>query len=421
LNGSMSEVIQTKIGGRYEIRERIGAGGMARVFKAFDVNLDRWVAVKILHEHLVDDPSFKERFTREAKFVASLNHPHIVQIYDYNAFERDGIPVYYMVMPFINGPTLRGVIDNYARINEPLPAVQACKIFLELCDALGYAHEQGMAHRDIKPGNVMIDSSGRTILTDFGIARMITAPRLTQDSVATGTPAYMSPEQIHGEAGDSRSDLYSLGIMLFELLTGKLPYQDEGGLSLVLKHLHAPLPRYSDVSGKSDPQLDLLFTRVLAKDPNERFQTAGDFALALRQSSLRVDVEKTTLFTATPTSQPSIAVVTSTAPMQTPPLGTAPQPAQPVRHTYRWLSFALVVVAASLVFIGWQQSQPAVIPSGIQGNEIPNIIASENVNQEAFTTTFEQGEPDLALWTQGDDQGIERAFDFAASLYRLTN
>jgi serine/threonine protein kinase len=415
----MVEVLQAKLGGRYEIRERIGAGGMARVFKALDVNLDRWVAVKILHDHLVDDPSFKERFTREAKFVASLNHPNIVQIYDYNSFERDGVPVYYMVMPLIKGPTLRAIIDSHARNGRPLPHAQALKLVLDLCDALGYAHEQGMAHRDIKPGNVMMDSSGRTILTDFGIARMITAPRLTQDSVATGTPAYMSPEQIEGEAGDSRSDLYSLGIMLFEMLTGNLPYKDEGGLSLVLKHLHAPVPRYSSVTGTSDPQMDLLFERALAKNPSDRFQTAEDFARTLRQLPLaNIAPDSTVLITPTPIRQEALNTPALRA-MSTAQTG---QTRQLNRRTYSIMAVMLGIAGVIFLFALWQQqTQSGNTPAEEQPADIPAILPNSDVNQQAFTTRFEPDEPDIALWTEGDDRGIERVFDLDRGLYLLTN
>src|SRR5215207_546419 len=174
---------------RYEVQARVGTGGMARVYRAHDTNLDRTVAIKILHEHLADDPSFKERFEREAKLVASLSHPNIVQVYDFNVVWRDEFPQYYMVMPFLPGKTLRDVLAEGAAKGELPSYDRVLEVMLSLTEALGYAHAAGMLHRDVKPANIMLTDKGKIILTDFGIARMVVSSRLTQDGVSTGTPA----------------------------------------------------------------------------------------------------------------------------------------------------------------------------------------------------------------------------------------
>ena len=260
----MGEGTLTRID-RYELRERIGSGGMARVFKGWDTTLERLVAIKILHDHLADDPSFKDRFEREAKFVAGINHPNIVQVYDFNVIDRDGYPLYYMVMSYVPGKTLRETLEEMAQSGKRLSQQRILDIMLNLTDALGYAHAQGTVHRDVKPGNIIFNENEQAVLTDFGIARIAQSSRLTQDGVSTGTPTYMSPEQASGQAGDVRSDLYSLSVILFEMLTGSPPYDDEGGLSVMLKHLNSPVPLISDVLGTPNPKLDLFIQKALAK------------------------------------------------------------------------------------------------------------------------------------------------------------
>ncbi|MFN8451151.1 MAG: serine/threonine-protein kinase [Anaerolineae bacterium] len=274
---------------RYEIRERIGSGGMARVYKAWDTNLERLVAIKVLHEHLADDPTFKERFEREAKFIASFNHPNIVQLYDYAVKSRDGFPLCYMVMSYIPGSTLRGVMEDAAQHGERLPRERIRQLVDDLTSALGYAHRRGMVHRDVKPGNIILDEHSRAILTDFGIARMVQSTRLTADGVSTGTPIYMSPEQASGQPGDSRSDLYSLGIIVYEMLTTRPPFVDDTSLSVMLKHLNTPHPAPSEFI--QTRQYDAFMSKALAKKPDERFQSAEDFARAFHaaQDSAEID------------------------------------------------------------------------------------------------------------------------------------
>jgi tRNA A-37 threonylcarbamoyl transferase component Bud32 len=275
------ETLISKRVGRYEIRERIGAGGMARVFKAWDTNLDRMVAMKILHEHLVEEAGFKERFEREAKTVAALNQPNIVQVYDYDMVEVDGQKITYMVMQYIPGKTLKEELTDLRAKRERMNPERARDILLDLCAALGYAHSRGMVHRDVKPANILFDEHGKAVLADFGIARLAEGSSLTQDGSVVGTPTYMSPEQASGMPVDARGDLYALGIILYEMLASQPPFHDENTLSLILKHMNAPVPSLSDYLGADNPELDQLIFKALAKDPDARYQTAEAFADAI--------------------------------------------------------------------------------------------------------------------------------------------
>ncbi len=261
---------------RYTIKERVGAGGMATVYRAWDNNLERDVAIKVLHEHLSYDGTFQERFQREAKFVAGFHHPHIVQIFDFAMIETDDIPIYYMVMPFLTGKTLADVIESYQVKSESFPLDSAVRMVEEIATALDYAHARGMVHRDVKPANILYDEYDRAILTDFGIARLAESNNLTAEGMTIGTPAYMPPEQAQGLEVDHRSDIYSLGVIAYELMTGKTPYGD-GSVSVMLQHINAEIPQISEYLEMPNESLDIVFHRVLAKLPDNRYQTATEF------------------------------------------------------------------------------------------------------------------------------------------------
>ncbi|MDX2138372.1 MAG: protein kinase [Chloroflexota bacterium] len=421
----MAQFTNQKLGGRYEVRERIGAGGMARVFRGWDTNLDRAVAIKILHEHLVEDPSFKDRFTREAKLVASLNHPNIVQVYDYSFFERDGVPVYYMVMPLIKGRTLRALLDNYARQGERLQAEQTIRIVRELCSALGYAHERGMVHRDIKPGNVIMDENGRAILTDFGISRMVGVTRITQESVTTGTPAYMSPEQASGETGDARSDLYSLGVMLFEMWTGKLPYTDDGTLSILIKHLSAPIPTISEVLDTPDPEMDTLIKRILAKAPEDRFQSASELATALKQIGKPLDEDTLLLNFAGSPGAPSGTSLPLTPTM--PPNARDAVGQTTIVLNLRFQRWFAILGVALLVIIVLALLPRLGLPPGVSSVTTPDtaqttlVVTPLETNQQGFTASFDTNDPDITRFPESGDDGVQRIFDLESGFYRLIN
>ncbi|MEW5960594.1 MAG: serine/threonine-protein kinase, partial [Chloroflexota bacterium] len=202
--------------GKYRIVARLGRGGMAEVYKAFQPGLKRYVAVKVLHGYMMDDKNFVGRFEREALAVGRLRHPNIVQAFD---FDREG-DIYFMAMEFIDGPTLKDELHARQMTDQPFNLKEVARIFAALCSAIDYAHSHGMVHRDLKPANVMINQQGQVVLTDFGVTRMLGATVFTQTGALAGTPAYMSPEQGQGQHGDERSDIYSLGVMLYELVTG---------------------------------------------------------------------------------------------------------------------------------------------------------------------------------------------------------
>jgi len=255
--------------GRYQVVGRLGRGGMADVYKGFQPSLDRYVAIKVLHPSMVEEAEFVQRFQREAKSVARLRHPNIIQVFDY---DNQG-DTYYMVMEFLDGPTLKAALEEVHRRKEEMPLQVALRIVSDVGAALAYAHEMGVVHRDVKPANIMLDRSGRVILTDFGVAKMLTGTKVTVTGTVLGTPAYMSPEQGMGEPGDSRSDIYSLGVVLFELATGRLPYDADTPLAVLLKHAHDPLPLPRAVNPDLPEEIERVILRSLTKDPADRYQT----------------------------------------------------------------------------------------------------------------------------------------------------
>jgi serine/threonine protein kinase len=266
------------ISGRYKIEALLGQGGMSAVYKATDPNLRRTVAIKLIHQHLSSDPEFVRRFEQEAAAVAQLRHQNIIQVFDFNHDES----VYYMVLEFLPGETLQEQLRRLNNANQQLPLPEAVRIMATTCDAVAYAHEHGMIHRDLKPANLMINPKGQPILMDFGVAKMLGSSQHTATGAIIGTAKYMSPEQARGDRPDERTDIYSLGVILYEMVTGVTPFEGESTVAILMKHVTEELPDIRTLKADVPQPLVDIIQKALAKDRNARFQTAGEMAAALR-------------------------------------------------------------------------------------------------------------------------------------------
>ena len=263
---------------RYRVIEALGSGGMAGVWLARDEVLGRDVALKVLREQYADDEEFVERFRREAKNAASLNHPNIVQVYDQGRSENGA---YYMAMEYVPGGTLKERIKR----EGPLDPGEAAGIASRVAEALAVAHARGIVHRDIKPQNVLLSASGEAKVADFGIARAVSSRTMTETNLVLGTAGYMSPEQVRAERVGPASDLYSLGVVLHEMLTAKLPYTGDDPIATAVKHLDEP-PRHPREANPAVPEaLDTMTAKLLAKKPEERYSSASELAEDLRRVS----------------------------------------------------------------------------------------------------------------------------------------
>lgn len=273
-------------GGRYVLRDLLGQGGMAAVHLAHDTVLDRSVAVKTLHTDLGREQSFRERFRREAQAVAKLNHTNIVSVFDSGEDTVDGALVPYIVMEYVEGKPLRTLLDEDIARFGAMPTEKALKITADVLAALSESHSMGLVHRDIKPGNVMLTKRGVVKVMDFGIARAMQSgvSSMTQTGMVVGTPQYLSPEQALGRGVDERSDLYSVGCLLFELLTGRLPFDGDSPLSIAYQHVQEVPQAPSELNRAVPPGVDALVARALKKNPAERFPTAD----AMRDEAERV-------------------------------------------------------------------------------------------------------------------------------------
>ena len=253
------------VAGRYELEDLLGVGGMSNVYRARDRVLERAVALKILHEQYSSDPAYVERFRREARAIAKLSHPNIVTVIDRGEFEGRQ----FIVFEYVRGETLKQLATREA----PLPADRALALVHQVARGLAFAHEHGIVHRDVKPHNVLLDTDGSAKVTDFGIARSLGGPDdgLTQTGTVLGTGAYISPEQAVGRPADERSDQYSLGTLLYELLTGRIPYEGESIVAVATRHVRDPVPSVRDTRPEISPRVDALIRRAMAKRPEDRF------------------------------------------------------------------------------------------------------------------------------------------------------
>lgn len=277
---STDPLIGTRLGS-YEIIAAIGQGGMARIYKGFHAELNRYTAIKVVHWGLQEDPEFTERFRREAQAIAILRHSNIVQIFDFGQHTSG----YYMVMEFIEGSDLAVILRQYRERKEIFPRDKTIRIIRDVAAALDYAHSRGVIHRDVKPSNIMITPEGQPILTDFGLVMLPTHKSQATIGNTFGTPHYVAPEQaISSAAAVSASDIYSLGVILYEITTGQLPFDDESALSVALKHISDVPPPPTSINPNLPADVEDVLLRALAKDPTDRFATAGDLASALEMS-----------------------------------------------------------------------------------------------------------------------------------------
>jgi len=353
------------LAGRYELRSRLGRGGMAEVYRAVDRRLGREVAVKVLAGHLLSDPRSVERFQREGRTAAALNHPNVVDVYD-AASEGD---THYLVMELVEGPTLADVIAREA----PMPEPRALDIAGRIAAALQVAHERGLVHHDVKPGNVMFDGDGDVKVTDFGIARAASSDITT----IQGTPPYVAPEQARGGRADPRSDVYSLGCVLFEMLTGRPPFVGDGASSVVMQHIERTPPRVVDFRDDVSPHVDEVVHRALAKDPGERYQSAEDFradierVAAGKPASSMTIVSTRHLDPGTTVALPADADPPSSEPPRDPTRAYTqrvndepPQRRGPRRPTLQALTVAmLLILLAVLGFAAWSDARVREEPS----------------------------------------------------------
>jgi len=334
--------------GKVRIEKLLARGGMAEVYLGTHLNLERPVAVKLLHSYIEEEPALLERFQREAKVVASLRHPNIVQIYDFDS--ADGHP--YIVMEYLKGPTLAMYLRNLHQRKKRIPFDQVASLLNKLTSALDYAHEQGVIHRDIKPSNIVLHNIAdevpldspltngvEAIVTDFGLVRIVNAATQTASGLVSGTPAYMSPEQARGDQVDHRTDIYSLGAVLYEMLAGRVPFEADNTVTILHMHLHTPPPPIPGIPAK----VQAVIERALRKNPDDRYRTSRDMAIDFY---LAIDMITQAEMIRGPYSLSSAPL---DAPVALPPKPspTVPEPTPKPARSRAWIGMGLI----SLVFL----------------------------------------------------------------------
>jgi eukaryotic-like serine/threonine-protein kinase len=378
----------TMVDGRYLALRRIGSGGMAEVWCAHDTQLDRTVALKILHERFAQDREFLERFRREASAAAGLQHPNVVNVFDRGEFNG----THYIAMEYVEGASLKDLIARGMSIGEAIEVVR------QVLGAARFAHAHGIIHRDLKPQNVLINGEGRATVTDFGIARA-GASEITQTGSVMGTAQYLSPEQAQGLEVTAASDLYSIGVILYEALTGRVPFEGDSAVAVALKQVsEAPTPP-SRLNPKVPNALDAVVLKALAKDPANRFATAEEFIAALDAAE------------ADPTTSP-VGDTAAFAPVPPPTAPEAPPSAGPApeggRRGWRW-AILIVLLAALGALAAWALTRPGqvVVPSVIGEQEQTATETLEEAGLAVEVTEVERDEPPGTVLEQDPRAGEE--------------
>jgi serine/threonine protein kinase len=386
---------QQRIGARYELRRCIGVGGMARVYLAHDETLNRDVAVKILNPALASDPLFVERFRREAQAAAMLNHPNIVTIYDTGTTDD----TYYIVMEYVPGPNLKEAL----RERGPMPQDQVLTIGAQVAAALEAAHGRGLIHRDIKPHNILLQSAGTAKVTDFGIARAAGASQLTATQTVMGSAHYLSPEQALHQPVDGRSDLYSLGIVLYEALTGRLPFDGDSLVAVAMKHVHEEPAPPRTLRPAITPEAETVVMKALAKNPAERFQSAGEMRNALL--SARDWVRQSVMDAARPLPEERPEAVAEHTTFRSMPPGVPPPPESPPPEHYpigpheaperrnRGFIVPLLIAAICAIALGGALFATRLANRSGSANVAPTSAPRPTVNAQATTVTLATPSP----------------------------
>jgi eukaryotic-like serine/threonine-protein kinase len=357
---------------RYEIQGVLGQGGMAKVFKGHDTVLGRDVAVKVLSPQFAGDDQFVSRFRREAQAAAALNHPNIVSVFD----TGDQADVHYIVMEYVQGRTLRDAIRN----DGPLQPERSAEIAASVARALASAHEAGLVHRDIKPGNIMLTPEGEVKVMDFGIARTATGDTLTQTAAVLGTASYLSPEQAQGEQVDARSDIYSLGCVLYEMLTGGPPFTGDSPVAIAYKHVKDdPVPP-ARLNGDVPSDLEAVVMKAMAKNPENRYQTADE---------MREDLERAlqglpTL--ATPVLADGTEHIARTQPEGTAVMTQMPPPEEEERRRRVWLIVLISILVLALIGLGAFLLVRSLLEPSAQMIEVPDVVGEK---EEDATRTLQ--------------------------------
>ncbi len=364
-------LVGKRLGDQYEILDEIGRGGMATVYRARQISINRTVAIKVLPPHFLHDPGFFERFEREVDVIAHLEHPHILPIYDYG--KDHNVP--YIVMRYLGGGSMAQMIRRGVPKLEDLD-----KPFIQVSQALDHAHRQGIIHRDLKPGNIMLDENGNAYLSDFGIARVL-GSNLTGSQII-GTPAYMSPEQANGFPLDARSDIYSLGIVLFEMITGQEPYQAETPMAMLLKHINEPMPPLTNYRDDIPNAVEAVIAKATMKDPNQRYPSASDMAQDFTEAIHKTTLSQRTIgrFEDSPTIAPD-AMLHATPPPQTPaaratPQASIPHPAAQTGETPAPASKGLPIpiIVGAVVVVALIIVAVIALPSITANGEVPTTL-----------------------------------------------